>query len=113
MNVQVQQQGDRVIIALEGELDVAVAPELKNVLKENIERGNRKIIVDMKDVKFIDSSCLGVLVNAHKLAVEKKGAIRFARSSDQVRKIFELTRTDRHLAFFVTIEEAAKSLDLP
>ena len=112
MNAQVQQQGEHVIIALEGELDVAVAPELKTLLKDTIERGNKKVIVDMKEVKFIDSSCLGVMVNAHKLAVEKKGAIKFARSSEQVRKIFELTRTDRHLAFFATIEEAVKSLDV-
>jgi anti-sigma B factor antagonist len=113
MNFQVLEQGAYVVIALEGELDVAVAPQLKTVFKETIEKGHRKIVVNMKDVKFIDSSCLGVMVNAHKLAVEKKGAITFAQSSDQVRKIFELTRTDRHLAFFSSLEEAVKSFDSP
>ncbi len=113
MKSQVLERGAYVIIALDGELDVAVAPQLKTLFKETIEKGERKVIVDMKDVKFIDSSCLGVMVNAHKLAVATNGAIRFAQSSDQVRKIFELTRTDRHLAFFNTIEDAVKSFDSP
>jgi len=113
MNVQVQDQGACVIIALDGELDVAVAPQLKFALKGAIEQGHKRIVVNMKDVKFIDSSCLGVMVNAHKLAVEQKGAIKFAQSSEQVRKIFELTRTDRHLSFFATVEEAVKSFDSP
>jgi len=113
MKSHVQEQGEFVIIALDGELDVALAPQLKTLLKETIEKGHKKIVVNMKDVKFIDSSCLGVMVNAHKFAVEKKGAIKFAESSEQVRKIFELTRTDRHLAFFPTVEEAMKSFDSP
>ena len=113
MNVQVHDQSGCTIIALEGELDVAVAPQLKTAFKESIEHGQKRIVVDMKAVTFIDSSCLGVMVNAHKLAIEQKGAVKFAQTSDQVRKIFELTRTDRHLAFFPTIDDAAKSFGSP
>lgn len=109
MNFQSYEQGGCTIMVLDGELDVAVAPQLKAVFKETIEQGHRKIIVAMKEVKFIDSSCLGVMVNAHKLAIERNGAIKFAETGEQVRKIFELTRTDRHLAFFATIDDAAKS----
>jgi len=113
MNFQVHDQGESTIIVLEGELDVAVAPQLKTAFKDTIERGRKRIIVNMKDVKFIDSSCLGVMVNAHKLAIERQGAVKFAETSEQVRKIFELTRTDRHLAFFATIEDAVKSFNSP
>jgi anti-sigma B factor antagonist len=109
MDFTVQEQGDVVVVVLNGELDVALAPQLKAVLKGTIEQGHKKIIADMKDVKFIDSSCLGVLVNAHKLALSLQGAIRFARANEQVRKIFELTRTDKHLVFLGTIEEAKNS----
>lgn len=109
MEFTVESQGDIAFVVLGGELDVALAPQLKTVLKETIEKGNKKIVVDMKDVKFIDSSCLGVLVNAHKLAVAQQGAIRFAQASEAVRKIFELTRTDKHLSFFATIDEAKTS----
>jgi anti-sigma B factor antagonist len=109
MECTVQQQGGIAIVTLNGELDVAVAPQLKAILKETLEQGNKKIVVDMKDVKFIDSSCLGVMVNAHKLAVTLTSSIRFAQLNEQVRKIFELTRTDKHLSFHTTIADAVKS----
>jgi len=109
MEFIVQVQGDIALVVLGGELDVALAPHLKSVLKGAIEQGHRKIVVDMKDVKFIDSSCLGVLVNAHKLAASLQGAIKFAEASEPVRKIFELTRTDKHLKFCATIDEAKNS----
>ena len=111
MEFTVQQQGDVSIVVLHGELDVAVAPKLKSILKETVEQGHKKIVVDMKDVLFVDSSCLGVMVNAHKLAVVNKSALKFAQSSEQVRKIFELTRTDKHLSFHATIGEAIKSFE--
>ena len=109
MDFTVQQQGDVALVVLQGELDVAVAPKLKSLLKETVEQGHKKIVVDMKNVLFVDSSCLGVMVNAHKLAAANHGAIKFAQSSEQVRKIFELTRTDKHLSFHATIDDAIKS----
>jgi anti-sigma B factor antagonist len=109
MDFTVQQQGDVAIVVLHGELDVAVAPKLKTVLKQTLEQGNKKVVVDMKNVLFVDSSCLGVMVNAHKMAVGLNAAVKFAQSSEQVRKIFELTRTDKHLSFHATIGEAIKS----
>lgn len=109
MDFTVQQQGDVAIVILHGEMDVAVAPKLKAVLKQTLEQGNKKVVVDMKDVLFVDSSCLGVMVNAHKMAVGLNAAVKFAQSSEQVRKIFELTRTDKHLSFHATIGEAIKS----
>ncbi len=111
MEFTVQQQGDVAIVSLQGELDVAVAPKLKSLLKETVEKGQKKIVVDMKNVQFVDSSCLGVMVNAHKLALGNKAAIKFAQSSEQVRKIFELTRTDKHLSFHATIGDAIKSFE--
>ena len=109
MESKVVKQGNAVVIALDGELDVSVAPQLKSLLKETIESGASKLVVDMRGVKFIDSACLGVMVNAHRLSVEKKARIVFAQSSESVRKIFELTRADRHLAFYPSIDEALKS----
>ena len=109
MEFTTHQEGDVAIVVLHGELDVALAPKLKALLKETIEKGHKKIVVDMKEVLFVDSSCLGVMVNAHKMAVGQNAAIKFAQSSEQVRKIFELTRTDKHLSFQATIGDAIKS----
>ncbi|MGE5313532.1 MAG: STAS domain-containing protein [Acidobacteriota bacterium] len=93
-----------------GDLDVAVAPHLRELFKGMLEGGVKKIVVDMRGVTFIDSSCLGVLVNAHKLATANGARIGFAAPSTHVKKIFELTRVDRHLSFFASMDEAVLSV---
>jgi anti-sigma B factor antagonist len=106
MDCTVGQVGTVHVASPMGDLDVAVAPQLRELLKGLIEKGAKQIIIDMRGVTFIDSSCLGVLVNAHKLASANGARIRFGETTDQVRKIFELTRVDKHLSFFPTMEEA-------
>jgi anti-sigma B factor antagonist len=109
MDCPVVLTGDIQIAAPVGDLDVAVAAQLREVLKGLITNGAFKIIIDMQSVNFIDSSCLGVFVNAHKLATAAGAAIKFAAPSEQVRKIFELTRVDKHLSFYSTMEDAITS----
>jgi anti-sigma B factor antagonist len=109
MDCPIHSLGSIQIVAPAGDLDVAIAPELREVLRVVIEKGAKKILVDMRNVVFIDSSCLGVLVNAHKLALTKGAVVKFAQPNEQVRKIFELTRIDKHLAFYPAMEDAVIS----
>jgi anti-sigma B factor antagonist len=113
MDCSVHSLGGIQLAAPAGELDVAVAPELRELLKDVIEKGATQIVVDMRGVIFIDSSCLGVLVNAHKFALSKGAVIKFAQPNDQVRKIFELTRIDKHLAFYAAVDDAVNSFSEP
>ena len=66
------------IVQLDGEIDVTKAPKLKKLFQETIESGKNRILVDLEKVEFIDSSGLGILVVAFKLAKAKKGALVFA-----------------------------------
>ncbi len=114
MDCPIHALGSIQIVAPAGELDVAIAPVLRELLKGEIEKGAKKILIDMRGVIFIDSSCLGVLVNAHKFAIANGAVIKFAQPSEQVRKIFELTRIDKHLAFYAAMEDAVISFsELP
>ena len=54
------------IVVLEGEIDIYSAPQFKEVLLNGIEGGARRVIVDLSDVTFIDSTALGVLVSGAK-----------------------------------------------
>jgi anti-sigma B factor antagonist len=55
------------IVRLEGDHDVSAATALQNVVDEIPGAGNR-VVVDLAAARFIDSSIVGVLVNAHKRA---------------------------------------------
>ncbi len=59
--------------AIAGELDQASAPQLRDPLKEAIEGGAGAVIVDLTKCGFIDSTGLGVIVEAWKILQERNG----------------------------------------
>ena len=80
------------VIELEGpRLDAAAAPAFKAALREIIDRGDTRIVIDFSRVQFMDSSGLGALVGCLKY-LGARGTLEIARPSSAVMKVFELTR---------------------
>jgi anti-anti-sigma factor len=109
MEHNIQQKGELTVLNLAGEIDVAAAPQLKNVFKSLIDAGKVNIIVDLKDVDFIDSSGLGIFVVGYKSAKAKGGKIKFSSAKPEVIKVIELTRLDKHFELFQNTEQAELS----
>jgi anti-anti-sigma factor len=61
------ERGGRVIVLIRGELDLATAPELETAIGESVDAGH-DVVVDLRELEFMDSSGLRVLVSAHKRA---------------------------------------------
>jgi anti-sigma B factor antagonist len=93
-------------LSLAGEVDVYTAPKLKEVLVEEIESGCSKIVINLDDVGFMDSSGLGVLVGGLRRAKENDGAIRLVCSRENVLKIFRITGLDKVFPIFSDPAEA-------
>lgn len=96
------------IITLSGRLDGPNPAILKKKLGEQLNRCNR-IIIDMSQVSFIDSSGLGALVGGLKRAVSRKGDIRLVSPTKEVKILMELTRVDRVFHVYSSQELALKS----
>ena len=56
---------DEVIVEVRGELDVATAPSLRDVLDQVMAEGARRVVVDLAEAPFVDSTGLGALLTAH------------------------------------------------
>ena len=90
-------------------IDASVATEFKSNLLELVDKGDEKIVLNLSEVDFIDSSGLGVLVLVlRKLGPE--GKIRLCKVNDSVRSIFELTRLDEVFNIHKTVEGAVEGL---
>lgn len=99
-----------VVIMLSGDLDLATAPELRNALQEALtERPN--LVLDMSDLRFLDSTGIGVLVRIHKKASALGGVLAFADVPSNVVKILEVTCLDRIFPVYPTVEDALHALD--
>jgi anti-sigma B factor antagonist len=99
------------LIRLNGRLDARTSLEVKAALQELLkDQGHRKIIIDLEEVPFIDSSGLAALVSGLRLARENKGDIVLSGAQSQAQIVFRLTMLDRIFAIHPTAEEARQSL---
>jgi anti-sigma B factor antagonist len=88
------------IVALAGRLVMTDAPEVRRKLLATVEQGNGKLILDLAEVGFMDSSGLSVLVSAFKAARAKDGDVVLLHLSPTVRSLIELTRLQQIFAIF-------------
>ncbi len=87
------------------------AEEFKAALVKDIEYGNKKIVVDLSDCEFVDSTFLGALVVSLKKITAIGGDLKLVGFRPTVRSMFELTRMYRVFESFETVEEAVLSFN--
>jgi anti-sigma B factor antagonist len=110
MNLKTEQSGTRaVIFVTEERLDAHNSEELKIEMNRLFEAGSKDIIIDLKDVRFIDSSGLGVLVSGYKNSSTRQGSLKLSGLQTQVKSMFELTRLHRVFDIFATVDDALES----
>ena len=85
------------------------AEEFKLTLSQDIEEGARKIIVDLSQCEFIDSTFLGALVVSLKKITGLGGDLRLVGFQPAVHSMFELTRMYRVFESYKTKDEAIQS----
>lgn len=82
------------VVTVVGQLDVATAPEFRQVLVEAQFGGASQVVVDVSGIEFVDSMGLGVLVGGHKRARTHEGRFVVAGPSERLRQLLELTGLD-------------------
>jgi len=102
---------DTQVVRAHGELDLYVAPEFKRRLANTIEAGKTRIVVDLTDAAFMDSTALGVLIGALKRLRVRGGALAVASEQPTILRILELTGMDQVLDLYATAGEALAGLD--
>jgi len=102
---------ERHVLAVRGEIDLFTAPELKQVLAESIESGRVRIIVDLTNTTFLDSTALGVLIGAVKRLRSRDGALAIVNVDDNIAKTFEITGLDQIFTIVPTRDEAVDAVD--
>ncbi len=107
-----QEQGDIIIeIVNLTRATLKEAEEFKQTLIKDIEQGARKIIVDLSECEFIDSTFLGSLVVSLKKITNFGGDLRLVGFQPAVHSMFELTRMYRVFEAFETKEDAIQSFN--
>jgi anti-sigma B factor antagonist len=82
------------VVAVSGEVDLFTAPEFKQRVMAPIAAGIDRVIVDLTDTTFIDSSSLGALIGAHRRLQQRGGRLVVACDSEAIVKTFRITGLD-------------------
>jgi anti-sigma B factor antagonist len=94
-----------VVVACAGDLDLSTAPQLKWRLVDALEGGRAAIVVDLGDVKFMDSTALGVLVGVRR-SLDAGVRLAVVCTHPDVLNIFQISGLDGAFDIFATRDEA-------
>jgi anti-sigma B factor antagonist len=106
--VGLAERGDALVLSLAGELDLYSAPALREALRDVVERSPKRLVVDLAEVTFVDSTILGALVEARS-QLGGGDAFALAAPGFDVRRVLEVSGLDRHFAVHDRIETAVDS----
>lgn len=106
-----QKNGVTIVVPQGRRLDAEVARDFRDILLSRIASGDRKLILDLPAVDFIDSSGLGALVSALKRLkqLDRGGDIRLANVQPSVGAVLEIIRLNRVFSQFPSVDDAVHS----
>jgi anti-anti-sigma factor len=90
-DVEVVNGTQAVVIGVRGELDLASSPALEQELERGAAATAEVVIVDLRNLEFMDSTGLSVLVRAHQRATENGQRFGVVRGPQQVQRLLSLT----------------------
>lgn len=103
-SLHAHRRGDESFVELTGELDLLSAPQLREILVEIFtEDQPGRIVLDLSDLIYLDSTGLSVFVTAHKRANASGIAFCLANPNASVRRLLQITALDQ---IFVIVDEA-------
>jgi anti-sigma B factor antagonist len=92
------EENDKVVcLYLHGDLDLATAPQLREVLLPLAEKEKKDVRVNLKDLHYMDSTGLGVFVAALKLRKAINEEIFIEEVPDKIQRIFQISGVAQYL----------------
>jgi anti-sigma B factor antagonist len=89
--VEVRNADATTVISVSGELDLASSPALEEELERVSQSDAQLVVVDLRNLEFMDSTGLSVLVRAHQRAEENGRRLGLVNGSQQVQRLLTLT----------------------
>jgi len=106
LEVRTKTEDKLTIVEIEGEVDLYSSTELRNILLDLTKKQTKTILIDLGNVKYMDSSGVATLVEALQQVGKYDGKLKLANLKDVVKDVFELSRLDKVFDIYPTIDDA-------
>lgn len=110
MKQQVIDHGDIKVLALSGKITIGEGDvKLREKINDMIKEGDRKIILDLHGVTYIDSSGIGELVSSYTTLKNREGSLKLARLKSKIYDLLQLTALVSVFEIYDSVEDALQS----
>jgi anti-anti-sigma factor len=97
LRIDVTRARDRLVISLQGELDLANAPRLQSAIREADVGDAAMVVLDLQKLAFLDSTGLRAIFSAREHCVEQGRQFAVTPGTQQVERLLTVTRAGEHL----------------
>ena len=109
LDININYQNEIGIIDLKGELDAKTAPELTAFFNSQLADNKVNFVFDLKELEYSSSAGIRIFLGSARETRKNGGDIRIAEVSPQVGKIFSLSKFDKIVKIFETVDQAVES----
>jgi anti-sigma B factor antagonist len=106
LQFEVQEHGDSLVVAPDGEVDLSSSPVLREALKAAIQKNPARLVVKLDGVPSMDSSAIATLIEAMRLCQRGKIELVLCCVTERVRSVFEIARLDSVFNIRETLDDA-------
>jgi anti-anti-sigma factor len=101
MQLAVEERGDvKILRVQEAKLTYPVLSSFFTEVRQQVEAGTRKLVIDLKAVSYIDSASIGCLMDIHRLLQEKSGAVKLSGLQPRVETMISMTGVHKIIDLF-------------
>jgi len=106
MEIRHSVEDDILVLSLSGDFDTTEVEYFSAEIATAIDAGHFRLVLDMADLGFVNSTALGALIRAQKQVAQYGGAIASCRAPTTVEKTFHLLELQRRIPLHATLEES-------
>jgi anti-sigma B factor antagonist len=104
-----EKKGDITIISIDGDIEFDDSIQVNETFSNTVANESSKIVLNLKECQYIDSSGLGALVEGLKSTQKANGDLRLANVNEDFQEILMMTRIIKYFQIFSSVEDAVKS----
>lgn len=105
LQIELRQESDRVIVTLEGELDMANAPLLAEAVDDGPLSTAPTVVLDLQQLTFLDSTGLRVILSVREKCWRRNQEFAITQGSPQVQRLLSVTGVGEHLRTLASADE--------
>jgi anti-sigma B factor antagonist len=105
LRIDLRQESDRMVVSLEGELDMANAPLLSATIEDPRLKAAPTVVLDLQQLSFLDSTGLRVILSAREKCWRRGQEFAVTQGSPQVARLLSVTGVGEHLRTLASADE--------